>query len=95
MVATAQAGRFAVDDVVRVRMSPTTPSINPRTPPYARGHVGTVIRTYGIVANPQDHHLPYEPLYTVRFDASEIWGPQATHVVVAEVHDEWLDRESA
>jgi hypothetical protein len=47
------------------------------------------------VENPQDHPLPYEALYTLRFDASEIWGPQASHVVVAEVHDEWLDPEPA
>jgi hypothetical protein len=53
--------------------------------------VATVIKTYGIVTNPQDHHLPYKPLYTLQFEASEIWGPKASHVVVAEVHDEWLD----
>jgi hypothetical protein len=53
--------------------------------------VGTVIKSYGIIVNPQDHHLPYKPLYTLSFKASEIWGPKATHVVVAEVHDEWLE----
>ena len=87
----ADRGRFAIGDVVRVRMSPTTPTINPRTPPYALGHVGTVMKTYGSVVNPQDHHLPYSPLYTLRFEASQIWVPKASHVVVAEVHDEWLD----
>jgi len=87
----AEIGRFTVGDLVRVRTSPITPTINPRTPTYALGHVGTVIKSYGIIVNPQDHHLPYKALYTLSFKASEIWGPKATHVVVAEVHDEWLD----
>ena len=91
MLDVSDAGRFVVGDLVRVRMNPITPTINPRTPPYSLGHVATVIKTYGIVTNPQDHHLPYKPLYTLQFEASEIWGPKASHVVVAEVHDEWLD----
>jgi len=89
--APTEAGRFRVGDVVRVRHAPTEPTINPRTPTYALGHVGTVIKSYGVVVNPQDHHKPYQQLYTLRFEASEIWGSKASHVIVAELHDEWLD----
>lgn len=91
MTALVETGRFKVGDVVRVRTSPTFPTVNPRTPPYALGHVGKVIKAYGVIVNPQDHHQPYEPLYTLEFDAAQIWGPKASHVVVAEVHDEWLE----
>ena len=91
MTTRVDTGRFKVGDVVRVRTTPTFLTVNPRTPPYALGHVGTVIKAYGVIANPQDHHQPYEPLYTLEIDASQIWGPHASHVVVAEVHDEWLD----
>ncbi len=91
MPAPAETGRFHVGDVVRVRREPTEPTINPRTPHYARGQVGRVIRAYGVVPNPQDHHQPYQPLYTLEIEAAQIWGAQASHVIVAEIHDEWLD----
>lgn len=84
-------GRFRVGDRVRVRTSASHPTINPRTPLYARGHEGVVVAAYGIIDNPLDHHLPYEPLYTLRFDGRELLGDHARHEVVAELHEEWLE----
>ena len=50
-----------------------------------------VVAAYGIIDNPLDHHLPYEPLYTLRFDGRELLGDHARHEVVAELHEEWLE----
>lgn len=83
-------GRFAVGDRVRVRRTADPETINPRTPSYAKGVVGTIIATYGVVANPLDHHQPYLPLYTLRFQGSDITS-DASHVVIAEIHEEWLE----
>lgn len=84
-------GRFSVGDRVRVRHEADPRTINPRTPPYAKGLTATVIATYGIVPNPQDHHAPYAPLYTLRFQGRDIADDSSNHVVIAEVHEEWLD----
>ncbi len=84
-------GRFAVGDRVRVRRTADPETINPRTPSYAKGVAGTIIATYGVVANPLDHHQPYLPLYTLRFQGSDITSGDASHVVIAEIHEEWLE----
>ena len=85
------AGRFRIGDRVTVRSEPTAPTDNPRTPSYAVGRTGTVIAVHGVVVNPTDHHLAYPTMYSVRFAGSELFGPGATHAVIAEVHEEWLD----
>jgi hypothetical protein len=82
---------FNVGDRVVVRMSPRFPTNNPRTPTYAKGRQARVIATYGRVDNPLDHHAAYEPLYTVQFDGCEVFGSQAGHVIIAELHEEWLE----
>lgn len=89
--------RFAAGDRVRVRLEADPPSVNPRTPPYARGLTATVIAAHGIVPNPLDHHSPYPPLYTLRFQGRDISGETSDHIVIAEVHEEWLEpaRENA
>ena len=82
---------FAVGDRVLVRTSPRFATNNPRTPSYAKGKTGKVIAAYGRIHNPLDHHTAYEPLYTLAFEGSEIFGGRASHQVIAEFHEEWLD----
>ena len=68
--------RHAIGDLVRTR------NINPightRLPRYARGHVGTVSRAHGVHVFPDAnaHGLGEQPqpLYQVRFEATELWG---------------------
>lgn len=85
------AGRFRIGDRVTVRTVPATPTDNPRTPSYAIGRTGTVVAVHGVVDNPIDHRLVYPPMYSVRFAARDLFGPGADHMVVSEVHEEWLD----
>jgi nitrile hydratase beta subunit len=71
--------KFKVGD--RVRAKNIHPKTHTRLPRYARGHVGVVERLHG------DHVFPdsvvvgkgEDPqwLYTVRFDAQELWGADA------------------
>jgi nitrile hydratase len=71
--------RFAVGDAVRAR------NINPeghtRLPRYARGHAGVVTALHGTHVFPDSNaHGKGEdphPLYTVRFEARELWGEAA------------------
>jgi nitrile hydratase beta subunit len=71
--------RFAAGDRVRARnMHPAT---HTRLPRYVRGHVGTVERVHAphVFPDTHAHFLGEEPqwLYTVRFDARELWGDDA------------------
>ena len=70
---------FTIDDMVRAK------NINPkghtRLPRYARGKVGTVIAENGGQIFP-DNNATFsgegpERLYTVKFSATELWGPDA------------------
>jgi nitrile hydratase subunit beta len=69
------APRFAAGDQVRVRQwhSPG----HTRCPRYVRGKTGTVVRVDGIHSVPDvEAHSSarrYEPTYSVRFDAAELW----------------------
>jgi len=75
----ATAPRFKPDDKIAVR------NINPgghtRLPRYIRGKRGTIEKVHGsfnlpdAIAHGQGKHL--ESVYTVRFDAREVWGEQA------------------
>lgn len=73
--ATAPA-RFAPGD--RVRTVQANPLGHTRLPRYARGRIGEVIDCHGAHVFPDTHAqgLGENPqwLYTVRFDATEIWG---------------------
>jgi nitrile hydratase subunit beta len=70
---------FAVGDKVRARN--LNPTGHTRLPRYARGHEGVIIALRGTHVFPdsnahgrgEDPH----PLYTVRFTARELWGPDA------------------
>ena len=71
--------RFKVGD--RVRAKNIHPTTHTRLPRYARGHVGVVERVHGahvfpdsvVVGNGEDPQW----LYTVRFEAQELWGADA------------------
>jgi nitrile hydratase subunit beta len=71
--------RFAVGDGVVTRNA--HPGGHTRLPRYARGKRGTVIRSHGPHVFPDTHALGLgeqpQPLYTVRFDARELWGESA------------------
>jgi nitrile hydratase len=72
-------GTFEVGDRVRVRNVQTKG--HTRCPAYVRGQTGTVVRVNA------DEHVPEleghagvlvrEPCYSVRFDATELWGDDA------------------
>ena len=77
------APRFAVGD--RVRAGNVNPRHHTRLPGYARGHEGVIeaVRPTAVlpdvnahVAGPGDRR-PFEPVYTVVFDARDLWGDEA------------------
>jgi nitrile hydratase beta subunit len=71
---------FAVGDRVRAR------NLNPvghtRLPRYARGRAGIITHCHGAHVFPDSHAHGHDddpqPLYTVRFDARELWGLDAS-----------------
>ena len=74
------AGRFAVGDAVRTKaMNPVT---HTRLPRYARGRRGTIVLVHGAHVYPDKSGIGRgeDPqwLYTVRFDAHELWGSDTT-----------------
>jgi len=96
-VADAAPPRFGVGDRVRVRAA--TPPGHVRTPYYCRGLVGVVERLCGAFANPEElaynrPGLPAQPLYRVRFKASDLWPGYAENpedVVEIELYQHWLE----
>ncbi|MBL8555416.1 MAG: nitrile hydratase subunit beta [Phenylobacterium sp.] len=70
---------FAVGD--RVRAKRLNPTGHTRLPRYVRGLVGVIERRHGahVLPDSNAHDLGENPhhLYGVRFDAQEIWGPDA------------------
>ncbi|HEY7220051.1 MAG TPA: nitrile hydratase subunit beta, partial [Candidatus Binatia bacterium] len=65
----------------RVRTKNIHPATHTRLPRYARGHVGVIERLHGTHAFPDSVAAGKgdDPqwLYTVRFDAQELWGADA------------------
>jgi nitrile hydratase len=80
--------KFKVGDPVIVAAE--NPGGNPRTPRYIRGKRGIVGAVHGVLENPRDHRGLYQPLYTIRFDLSEISPSRAPDSVWVDVHEEWL-----
>jgi nitrile hydratase beta subunit len=72
--------RFAPGDVVRARTM--NPSGHTRLPRYVRGRTGTVVSVHGAHVYPDTHARDGDPcpqwLYTVRFEAAELWGADTT-----------------
>ncbi|NQV82671.1 MAG: nitrile hydratase subunit beta [Rhodospirillales bacterium] len=89
--------RFTDGDRVRVREA--YPPGHVRTPYFIRGHLGTVVRTVGAFANPEElaygrDGTPKQTLYWVRFSQTDLWpdyagSPKDTTVV--DVFDSWLE----
>jgi nitrile hydratase subunit beta len=82
---------FAVGD--RVRLCNMQPAGHTRLPRYVRGHAGTIEIVHGVHVYPDTHAtVPAADeghwLYTVRFDARELWGPNADPTVSVSV-DAW------
>lgn len=73
------APRFAVGD--RVRTLNLNPRGHTRLPRYVRGRVGVVASCHGNHVFPDtaahDAGEAPQPLYSVRFEASALWGPEA------------------
>ena len=77
---TGAAPAFEPGDRVRARhMNPTG---HTRLPRYARGHVGVIARRHGahVLPDSNAHGLGEDPrhLYTVVFEARELWGAEAS-----------------
>lgn len=72
--------RFAPGDAVRAVNR--HPASHTRLPRYVRGHRGVIESAHGAHVFPDTlaHGLGEQPhwLYTVRFDARELWGPDTT-----------------
>jgi nitrile hydratase len=71
------------------------PDKHHRVPRYVRGVVGTIDAVCG------QHHVsglpdqPIEPLYTVRFSSTDVWGPSSTEPPFAVFVDLWQSRLEA
>ena len=78
--------RFKVGDSVRVKADAST--THTRRAGYVRGHVGEVTAAHGTYVYPDTNAVGLgenpEHLYTVKFTAEELWGPDAgsTNTVV-------------
>ena len=81
----------------RVRARNMQPPGHTRLPRYARGKLGTVERDRGVFVFPDSnaHWLGENPqhLYSVRFAAREVWGPQAParDCLFVDLWDEYLE----
>jgi nitrile hydratase len=77
--------RFKVGDIVQTRQM--HPSTHTRLPRYCRGKRGTIIAAHGTHVFPDTNAigLGEQPqwLYTVRFDASELWGTDTSAAAVS------------
>ena len=70
--------RYAVGD--RVRIADDSPFGHTRRPRYIRGHVGTIERISGFFVYPDtaamDEDESPQWVYSIRFDATELWGEE-------------------
>ena len=87
--------RFTVGERVRTRK--INPTGHTRLPRYARGRVGVISRDHGVFVFP-DTNSRFEGenpqhVYSVRFDARELWGEQAPprDSVYIDLWDDYLD----
>ncbi len=87
---------FAIGDRVRTRN--LHPSGHTRLPRYARGREGVVVLSHGAHVFPDSHaHGRGEApcaLYTVRFAARELWGPEANarDTISLDLWEAYLER---
>lgn len=85
--AASAPARFKIGDRVRARN--IHPRSHTRLPRYARGHAGTIERIQGFHVFPDAYVAGRgeDPqwLYTVRFDARELWGEDADPTVKVSI----------
>jgi len=87
---------FKVGDEVRARN--THPAGHTRLPRYARGKLGKIVQDHGVFVFPDTnaHFLGENPqhVYSVRFAACELWGPQASprDAVYVDLWEDYLER---
>jgi nitrile hydratase beta subunit len=90
------AARFKAGERVRTRNM--HPIGHTRLPRYARDKAGTIHRDHGIYVFPDTivAGLGEKPqhLYSVRFEARELWGPEASarHSVYLDLWDDYLEQ---
>jgi hypothetical protein len=84
----AANGKFKIGDAVVVASE--NPTGNPRTPKYIRGKRGVIGLVHGVLENIRDHRGIHAPLYTVRFDLSEVSPCHDRDSIWVDVHEEWL-----
>jgi nitrile hydratase len=87
--------RFVPGDRVVARA--IDPDHHIRLPRYVRGHVGEVIEVQGAWPLPDDRArgrpAPWvEPVYTVRFAATDLWG-EGEHEVTVDLWQSYLEPE--
>jgi nitrile hydratase beta subunit len=92
----AVAPRFKVGE--RVRACNINPAGHTRLPRYARGRNGVIVRDHGVFVFP-DTNAEFagekpQHVYSVRFAARELWGPDASprDCVHIDMWDDYLDR---
>lgn len=72
------SARFAAG--ARVLARNVHPAGHTRLPRYVRGRRGVIARDHGLFVFPDAHaegRVEAQRLYSVRFEAAELWGPQA------------------
>jgi hypothetical protein len=84
------SSKFKIGDPVIVASE--NPVGNPRTPHYIRGKRGVIGLVHGVLENSRDHRGIHKPLYTVKFDLSEVSTCRDTDTVWVDVHEEWLSK---
>ena len=80
--------KFKIGDAVVIAAENSTG--NRRTPRYIRGKRCVIGAVHGRLENPTDHRGIYNPLYTVRFDLSEVSTCHDPDSIWVDVHEEWL-----
>jgi nitrile hydratase len=79
-----------------VRTRRSDPPHHTRLPRYARGAIGTVLESEGShpLADDRARGLPVQPqpVYTVRFDARELFG-EGDHSVMLALFESYLEEE--
>jgi nitrile hydratase subunit beta len=92
----AVSPRFKVGQRVRARN--INPTGHTRLPRYARGKAGVIVRDHGVFLFPDTNaeFLGEKPqhVYSVRFAARELWGPQASarDFIHLDMWDDYLAR---
>lgn len=92
-----QTPKFSPGDTVKVTNK--TPSGHTRCPRYLRRATGTIHDDHGTFTFPDEnaHGTPNaEPLYSVAFSASELWGDteSSSHVVYVDLWESYLNKSS-